>query len=270
MVRLAFVPLAILLFFVLGSVASLVAQLDMGVIIGALRDVEVRFALKLSLSTVLCSLVLSLCISIPAAWALARTTFPGRKLLDLALDLPMVTPPLVVGMGLLLLLGHSGPVSSVFPAVAANLFSPLGVIIAQTYVASSILVRTAISAFMAVDRNYIDTAYNLGLTPLKTFVLVEIPLSWRPILGGCILAVARCLGEFGATLMLAGATRLKTETLPVAIFLNISTGDFRTAIACSVLLMALALVLLFVLHAVQRGRHNRQNAAEPTEGEHGA
>ena len=159
---------------------------------------------------------------------------------------------MVVGIGLLLLFGAQEPFSGMFPDIPARLFSPLGVIIAQTYVASSILTRSAVSAFISMDRRYLHTAYNLGLGPLKTFILVEIPLCWRQLMGGCILALARALGEFGGTLMLAGATRLKTETLPMAIYLNIASGDFKTAIACAVLLIFIAALLLLCLHIFQK------------------
>lgn len=251
MARIAFIPLLALLAIILGSAGSLLGRLDAGIVKSILTDPEILFAVKMSLSTAMCSLTLAVFISLPSAWVMARAKFPGKGLFNLVLDLPMVTPPMVVGIGLLLLLGGQGPLASIAPGLAARLFSPLGVIIAQTYVASSILVRSAVSAFISLDENYLLTAYNLGLGPVKTFILVEIPLCWRQLLGGCILALARALGEFGGTLMLAGATRMQTETLPMAVYLNIASGDFNTAIACAVLLMALAALLLLGLHFFQ-------------------
>lgn len=252
MAKLAFLPLLILLGLILGSAGSLLARLDSELIKSILSDPEILFAVKMSVSTALTSLVLAALISIPAAWVMARNDFAGKRLFNLALDLPMVTPPMVAGIGLLLLFGAQGPFSGMFPNLPARLFSPLGVIIAQTYVASSILTRSAVSAFISTDRNYVHSAYNLGLGPFKTFILVEIPLCWRQLIGGCILALARALGEFGGTLMLAGATRLKTETLPMSVYLNIASGDFKTAIACAVLLIFIAAVLLLCLHILQK------------------
>ena len=251
MAKLAFLPLALLLCLILGSLGSLLARLDADLLRAILTDPEVLFAVKMSVGTAMTSLFLAVLISLPAAWAMSRCSFPGKRLFNLVLDLPMVTPPMVVGIGLLLLLGSQGPFSQLAPGLAARLFSPLGVIIAQTYVASSIFTRSAVSAFSALDANYVHTAYNLGLTPAKSFFLVEIPLCWRPLMGGCILALARALGEFGGTLMLAGATRLKTETLPMAIYLNIASGDFNTAVACAVLLICIAALLLMCLHFFQ-------------------
>lgn len=245
-------PLALLLFFILGSIISLFIQLRLTEIMSLFAEPEVHFATWLSLRSALTSLLLALFLSLPAAWALARLTFPGKKLLQLCLDIPMVTPPLIAGMGLLLFLGQSGPFSWLLPGLAHHLFSPLGIIIAQTYVASAILVRTTYAAFSALDKGYLHAAYNLGLPPIKTFILIEISLIWRVLISGCVLALARALGEFGATLMLAGATRLKTETLPMAVFLNIASGDFSLAIACALLLILIALLLLGLLHGLAK------------------
>lgn len=253
MARLAILPLAILLALIAGSVAALLSELAWADFAALLADPEIRFAVSMSVSTALLSLCLAVVISLPAAWVIERCKVPLRRGVNLLLDIPMVTPPLVAGMGLLLLLGAKGPVGGHWPAFATALFSPLGVIIAQTYIASAIMVRAAVSALSGIDGNFIGAAYNLGLTPARAFVLVEIPLCWRPLLGGCILAFARAIGEFGATLMLAGATRLKTETLPMAVFLNISSGEFSKAIACAVLLIFIAGLLLIILHAVQGG-----------------
>ena len=272
MAKTALIPLGLLLAVVLGSIAALLARLDTATIAGILTDPEIRFAVAMSMGTAVTSLLLAVCIAVPAAWALTRgavCTIGGGhlsyRLANLALDLPMVTPPLVTGMGLLLLLGQTGPVGAAFPAFARNLFSPLGVVIAQTYVACAILVRSAASALSAVDREYVHAAYGLGLSPWKAFVLVEIPLCWRPLTGGRILALSRALGEFGATLMLAGATRMKTETLPMAVYLNIASGDFTKAIACAALLIVIACVLLLALHAVQ-GRDRATDGSDEGDG----
>lgn len=251
MFRLALIPLGLLLALIVGSVIALIAGLEWSDLTALLHDREIRFAVSMSISTALSSLILSILISLPAAWAIVRRQVIMRRFINVLLDVPMVTPPLVIGIGLLLLLGTKGPIGGNLPTFASALFSPLGVVIAQTYVASAIMVRSAISALSAIDKKYISTAYNLGLTPAKTFLLVEIPLCWRPLLGGCIIAFSRAIGEFGATLMLAGATRLKTETLPMAVYLNIASGEFNKAISCAVILICIAVLLLITLHFVQ-------------------
>jgi molybdate transport system permease protein len=248
----AYAALAVLLFFIAGAAFSLVLQVEWPVVIRVLKERETLFALRLSLGTSLCSLFLAVMIGLPASWALVSGRPPLRPLINILLDLPTVTPPLVAGIGLLLLLGQKGLLGKIDPRLTAKLFSPLGVIIAQTYVALSIFARTAVSALMSIDRSYRAAAYNLGLTPARTFFFVEIPMVWKPLLGGCILAFSRAIGEFGACLMLAGATRLKTETLPMAIYLNIASGDFSAAVVCAVILMVIAALMLIMLHIAQR------------------
>jgi molybdate transport system permease protein len=247
---------ALLLFFIAGSALSLLARLDWATVQKVLREREVHFALRLSLSTACTSLVLAIIIGTAAAWGVAHGKIPAKGMVNMLLDLPMVTPPLVVGLGLLMLLGSGGVIGRSF--ISERLFSPLGIVIAQTYTASAIYTRSAVSAFSSIDKNYIDAAHDLGLRPAETLFFVEAPLVWRPLLGGCILALSRALGEFGAVLMLAGATRMRTETLPAAIFLNIATGDIKAAIVCAVLLMCLALFLLLGLHFVQNSALGRR------------
>jgi molybdate transport system permease protein len=263
MTRLALLPLAILIFFIVGSLVSLIAQIDGQTLLSLLAEPEIHFAVTLSVTTALLSLLLALLIGIPAAWSMSRLDFPGKRAVDLLLDLPMVTPPLIVGIGLLLLLGREGTVGQFFPTLAQSLFSPIGVVIAQTYVASAIIVRSASAAFKSIDPAYVNTAFNLGLTPFRTLILIEIPLIWRALVSGCVLALARALGEFGATLMLAGATRMKTETLPIAVYLNIASGDFSLAVGCALTLIVLAAVLLMVLHAVQQKGGSHANRDRP-------
>ncbi|MDR3160730.1 MAG: ABC transporter permease subunit, partial [Spirochaetaceae bacterium] len=192
----AYAALAILLFYIAGAALSLVFQLEGQAILRVLRQRETRFAIGLSLATSLCSLSLAVLIGLPASWAIVSGRPPLRPLINILLDLPTVTPPLVAGIGLLLLLGQKGILGGISPRLASKLFSPLGIIIAQTYVALSIFTRSAVSAFLSIDRNYIGAAHNLGLGPLRTFLLVEIPLIWKPLLGACILSFSRAIGEF--------------------------------------------------------------------------
>lgn len=261
MAKLTLLPLGLLLTLVMGSLLSLVFELDLTTLIRVLQEPELFFAVMLSLGTALLSLALALFIAIPAGWAVARMNFRGKDIVNMLLDIPLVTPPLIVGIGLLLLLGQRGPLATVAPGLSDLLFSPFGVVIAQTYVASAIILRSASAAFSSIDPAFITTAWNLGLTPLRTLVMVEIPLCWHTLLGGSILALARALGEFGATLMLAGAIRLKTETLPIAVYLNIASGDFSLAIGCAMLLILLAGVLLLILHRVQHVYKGNVHAA---------
>jgi molybdate transport system permease protein len=249
----AYCALALLFFLVAGTAIALIMQTRPSLVASVINQKEIRFALFLSLATSLCSLCLAVVIGLLASWAIVSGNLPLRPVINIILDLPAVMPPLAAGIGLLLLFGKQGIFGTINPNLTVWLFSPLGLIIAQTYIALSIFTRSAVSAFMSIDGNYIDAACNLGLTPAKAFFLVEIPLVWKPLLGGCILAFSRAIGEFGACLMLAGATRMKTETLPMAIFLNIASGDFNAAVVCAIILMAIAVLMLIILHLAQHG-----------------
>ncbi len=114
------------------------------------------------------------------------------------------------------------------------------------------MLRNARGVFSNFDDGYRLAAYNLGLTPWQSLLKVELPMCWKPLLCGAILAWARAIGEFGATLMLAGATRFKTETLPVAVYLNISSGDFEIAIGAALWLLMISACLLFLLRVLNR------------------
>lgn len=241
-------PMVLLCLMVLGAVGSLVAYLPWPVFLEAVQDPETLFALRMSLQTSLLALLLALLLGVPTGWLLARQSFPGKVLVSTLLDLPMVTPPLVAGIGLLFFLGQQSGFGQQLAATGLQLlFSPAGVVLAQTYVASSLIVRTARAAFQAVDPEYAAVAATLGLAPGWTLLLVELPLAARGLATAAVLGWARALGEFGATLMLAGATRMHTETLPMAVFLNIASGETAIAVACALLLLGLAFLLLLLL-----------------------
>lgn len=250
--KLALLPLAILLWVVLGSVLALISQLDAHFFRIVIYDPELHFALWMSLGTSLISLCFAMIIAIPSAWVMSQVRLPLQKFIDTLLDLPMVLPPLVTGLSLLLLFNAQGIVSQLLPVISQWIFSPIGIIIAQTYIASSILLRNARGTFAALDSGYRFAAYNLGLSPLQTLLKIELPMCWKPLLCGAILAWARAIGEFGATLMLAGATRFRTETLPMAVYLNIASGDVEVAVGAALWLLCIAGGLLLLLRSLNR------------------
>ena len=245
MIWIFLLPLLLIALTVAGVVGSLLTYLTPSVLLDTLLLEETRFALQMTLETSLVSLLIALILGIPAAYLLARRDFPGKLLLETLLDIPLVTPPLVAGVGLLFLVGHNGVIGRHLDAMGIHLlFSPAGIVLAQSYVAVSIIVRTSQTAFREIDIDYTHMAWTLGLTPGWTFLLVELPMAARGIATAAVLGWARAIGEFGATLMVAGATRLHTETLPMAIYLNIASGESDLAVACAVILLGLAFILL--------------------------
>jgi len=239
-------PLLLILLTITGVLGSLLTYLAPSVLLNTLLMEETRFALQLTLETSLISLLISLILGVPTAYLLARHNFPGKLLIETLLDVPLVTPPLVAGVGLLFLVGHNGVLGEPLNSIGIDiLFSPIGIIVAQSYVATSIIVRTSKAAFVEIAIDYSHMAWTLGFAPVWSFLLVELPMAVRGIAVAAVLGWARAIGEFGATLMVAGATRLHTETLPMAIYLNIASGNSDLAVACAVILLGLAFVLLF-------------------------
>ncbi|TCM82702.1 ABC transporter permease [Rhodovulum steppense] len=252
---LVWAPLVLIVATILGAVGALASQLPLASLAEALASDETRFAVAMSLRSSLTALALALALGVPSAWLLARRRFPGKPVVETILDLPMVTPPLVAGIGLLFLLGREAPVGGALSAMGLELlFSPAGVILAQTYIATSVIVRSARAAFGAVDPGFAANAATLGIPPFWAFLLVEVPMAGRALLAAAVLGWARALGEFGATLMVAGATRMQTETLPMAVFLNIASGRTDIAIACALILLALAFALLLAIRLLTAER----------------
>ncbi len=253
--RILVIPLGLVVLFVAGVLAALVSQVSSGELLSALRSSETMFALRLSFACSVGAVFVASLLGIPAAYFLARRDFRGKGAVDTLLDVPLVMPPLVAGVGLLFLLGR-GMLGGPLAEFGINLvLSPWGAVVAQTFVAVPIVIRSSKAAFESVDRGYEATAMTLGLSAWKVFVKINLPLAGRNIASGIILAWARALGEFGATLMVAGATRFHTETLPIAVYLNISSGQLGTAVSCALVLVGTAFLLLLALRLVRRNGH---------------
>jgi molybdate transport system permease protein len=247
MKRVFVIPLVVLFLFTGGVLFALFIRLSPGEIIAALASEETRFALRLSLMTSIGSTFLALILGVPTGYFLARTSFPGKAILDTFLDLPLVITPLVAGVGLLFLFGQNmlgGPMGQWGIYI---LFTPWGVVLAQTFVACPIVMRSSRAAFERVGPRYEWAAATLGLRPSQVFFQITLPLARQGILAGTILGWTRAMGEFGATLMVAGTIRFKTETLPISVYLNISSGELRTALSCAWVLMATGFLLLLAL-----------------------
>jgi len=245
--RLFVLPLLVLCLFTAAVLSALFFQLSPGEIVRALASEETRFALWLSLVTSITSILLALILGVPTGYLLARTAFPGKQILDTFLDLPLVIPPLVAGVGLLFLFGQDMLGGGLEKWGIHILFTPWGAILAQSFVACPIVMRTSRAAFERSGYRYEWAAATLGLRPYQVFFQISLPLARQGILAGTILGWTRAMGEFGATLMVAGAIRFKTETLPTAVYLNISSGELGTALSCAWVLMATGFVFLLTL-----------------------
>ena len=205
-------------------------------------------ALLLSLLTSFAAAVLSALFGVPLAWVLARLEFPGRRVVRALVTLPMVLPPVVGGAALLFAFGRRGTFGEpLYEATNFVLpFSTWGVIMANTFVAMPFLVVTVEGALRGLDVRYEEAAASLGATPLRTFTKVALPMIGPSLAAGMVLAWARALGEFGATVTFAGNLQGRTQTLPLAVFVELER-DRDTAVAISLVLVAISLTVLVVL-----------------------
>jgi molybdate transport system permease protein len=210
-------------------------------IVAALAKREIRYSVKLSLMSCTATTVLSLWIAVPIGYLLSRHRFPGRNLIDAILDIPIVLPPLVVGLSLLILFQF-------FPRAwrEAVVYEVPAVILAQLAVACAFAVRTMRATFDQIDPRHEQVALTLGCSRAQAFGLIVLPEAKRGILTAATLAWARALGEFGPLLVFAGATRNKTEVLSTTVFLELSIGDLEAAVAVSLIMVAAAVIVLVV------------------------
>lgn len=209
----------------------------------------VRQALVLSLATSTLTLVLALLLVTPLAYLLARADFPGKRLLDTLIDLPMVLPPTVAGVALLVAFGRRGPFGGLLEAAGLELpFTTAAVVMAQLFVSAPFLARSLKAGFEAVDPSYEAVSATLGVSPVVGFWRVTLPLARPALLGGSVLCWARALSELGATLIFAGNFPGRTQTTPLAIIAAFeSAHGLSAAVAISVVLLGVSGVLLVVL-----------------------
>lgn len=209
-------------------------------ILDALRDPKIRYSIRLSLIACTLSALLSLLVAVPLGYLMSRVAFPGRRLLDAFLDIPIVLPPLVVGLSLLILFQFR-PFSWLAPAIV---YQVPAVVVAQFSVACAFAVRTMKSTFDQIDPRCEQVARSLGCSRFQAFSLVVFPEADRGMITALTLAWARSLGEFGPLLIFAGSTRMKTEVLSTSVFLEMNVGNLEAAVAVSLIMVAGAIVVL--------------------------
>jgi molybdate transport system permease protein len=243
---------AALAFLVL-PIAAIFLRVPPGELLHQLTTPVVTDALIVSAKTSVIAQVLIVLFGTPLAYLLASRRFRGHGLLVTLVELPLVLPPAVAGLGLLALFGRAGLLGTSIP------FTQTAVVLAVAFVASPLYIRTAIAAFEAVDPNLVAASRTLGVGPARTFFRVVLPLARSGLAAGEALAFARGLGEFGATIMFAGSLQGVTQTLPLAIYQAFSI-DFDTALALGALLVVVSAVLLVVLKLVLSWQPSRRTS----------
>lgn len=220
-------------------------------IMQALGDRRIRYSIWLSMLSCTMAAVLSVFVAVPMGYLLSRHDFRGKRLLDAVLDIPIVLPPLVIGLSLLILFQ--------FPPfrwlVRDVVYQVPAVIFAQFAVACAFAVRTMKGTFDHIDPRCEDVAVSLGCTRSQAFGWVLLPAASRGILTAFTLAWARSLGEFGPLLIFAGATRMKTEVLSTSVFLELNVGDIEAAVAVSFIMVMAAVVVLVLTRTIGNDQH---------------
>ncbi|HYW53243.1 MAG TPA: ABC transporter permease [Dongiaceae bacterium] len=244
---------ALLVLFIAVPLGALYVHLAPARFAATIASPNALAALRLSLLTTTASLALTLALGTPLAYALARGRFAGRHVVDAVVDLPIVVPPAVAGLALLFVFGRYGVAAPALDALHVRLaFTTAAVVLAQLFVGAPFYVRAARAGFASVDRVYEDASATLGMGPLRTFARVTVPLALPALAGGAVLAWARALGEFGATIMFAGNLPGVTQTLPLAVYLGLESGDIDLAAALAVVLVTIALAVVFAARALER------------------
>jgi molybdate transport system permease protein len=223
------------------------AVLD-GSLVAALTARVVIDGLALSLATTAESLVVTVALGLPLAWVLARRSFRGKGWLEAVIDLPIVLPPSVAGLALLLVFGRRGLLGPVIePLGLAIPFTTLAVILAQTFVSAPLFIRSARTGLAAVDRDLEDAARVDGATERALFRAITVPLASGALAAGVVMAWARSLGEFGATIMFAGNVEGRTQTLPLVVYGEFQAGSLDASIAAAAILVVAAFGVLLAV-----------------------
>lgn len=250
----------VLVFFTLPLVA-LLTEVPLTEVPGLLGEDAVREALEVTARTSLVANVVTLLFGTPAAYLLATRRFRGRAALVTLLELPLVLPPAVAGIALLSCFGAMGLVGSGLEGRGIVLpFTEWAVVLAVVFVAAPFYLRQAIAAFEAVPAELTDVARTLGAGPARAFRRVALPLAASGLVAGWVLAFARGIGEFGATIVFAGSVRGETQTLTLTVYEQLES-DFDVAIAVGVLLVVLSAVVLLAYKAVAWKRSSSTSPA---------
>ena len=239
--------------FVALPLVGLLARTPWSDLVNQLTSPEARAALRLSLGTSLAATALVVVLGLPMAWVLARYRFPGRRVMRAVIIVPLVMPPVVAGVALLAVFGRSDGLvgRALFDLFGTQLtFSPLGVVVAEAFVALPFFVLAAEAGIVGVDRRFEHVAATLGARPPYAVVAVVLRLAAPALGAGVVVAWARALGEFGATITFAGNIEGRTQTLPLAVYVLLESNP-EGAFALSVVMIAVAIGILVAL----RGRY---------------
>ncbi len=243
------VPAGVGLAFLVLPLAGLLVRTPWSTLLERLAAPGVLTALRLSLQTATIATIICVLLGVPLAWLLARVEFPGRKLIRALITVPLVLPPVVGGVALLLVFGRRGLVGAwMYNTLGIQVpFTTTAVVIAEAFVAMPFLVIAVEGALRGSDTRYEEAAATLGASRWTAFRRVTLPLVAPGIAAGAVLCWARALGEFGATITFAGNYPGITQTMPLAVYMALETGELQNAIVLSLVLLTVSVTILVSL-----------------------
>jgi molybdate transport system permease protein len=240
--------------FIALPVAALFLKSPLDTTLRSLHDPVVIDALRLSLMTSTITTVAVVIMGTPIAYVSARFQYFGKELADSLIDLPVIMPPAVAGIALLVAFGRMGIVGHYLNGFGISIaFTTLAVIMAQVFVSSPFYIRQARTSFEDVDLAFENAARTLGASRVYTFFHVIIPIAMNGLISGAIMAFARSLGEFGATIMFAGNFQGRTQTMPLAIYTAMQ-GDLDVSLCLAMILVAFSFMVIFLVKTLTRRR----------------
>ncbi len=230
------------LLFILAILAATAVYSRPSDLFAALASKEIRYSVFLSFTTCTVTALLSLLVAVPAGYLLSRREIPGKSLIEAALDIPIVLPPMV--MGLCLLIFFQTTIGNQIERVIPFTYTVFGVVLAQFVIGAAFAIRTMRGTFEHLSARPEQVALTLGCSEFQAFWHIALPSARRGMLAAATVAWARSLSEFGPILVFAGATRMKTEVLPTTVWLELSAGNLEAAVAVSLLLVGAAFAVL--------------------------
>lgn len=214
------------------------------------------FPVRLSIQVAVMATVITLVSGVPIAWVLARRRFPGRQVLETLVVLPLILPPTVLGYYLLLLIGRRGPIGAALAGAGIELaFTWRAAVLAAAVGSIALVIKATQAGFEGVDQRLEQAARTLGRSEWSVFWSITLPLAWRSVLAGGVLAFCRAMGEFGITLMVAGSIPGRTQTLPLAIYDRVQANQMGEANAFALIAVAVVGLLVFGLSRLARLRY---------------
>jgi len=211
------------------------------------------FSIKLSITAAFVAVMLSFIIALPAAYALSRYEFAGKKFIDLILELPMIVSPAALG-AIILFFFYNNMGTWIQENIQQFVFTFYGIILAQFTTILGITIRMIKNGFDEISPRYENTARTMGANSFQAFRSISLPLCSKSIFAALILSWAKAVGEFGATITIAGTMAMRTETLPVAIYMRLSVADIDGAVVLITILLGIGLLVLFIVRQVIGGK----------------